>query len=242
MPYATSRTTSEENAELAVVEVEQLAVGEQVEGDVEVEGVGPARREGAYGVDGPLRADDRAVLEHVALGGAERVEPRRDETRAGSRAGRAGERATGGAGAARLAQERDELLEEERVAAAALEQQGEHRRRRRRPSSSSSELAGRVGVERLEVSRAGVVAARSAAASAPRARGGRWRPARTARSRQRSSEPVDQVEHEVVGPVQVGQHEHHRPSRARALEERQHRAQRVVASPARVDRRAAAAS
>src|SRR5947199_202990 len=78
------------------------------------------------GFDGAARSDDRAVLEHGAINGRERVEPSRDQAAQGdgqvARIERAG--AIGPDGAVGVADERGELLDEERVAAAAVPQLG----------------------------------------------------------------------------------------------------------------------
>ena len=51
----------------------------------------------------------------------------------------------------------------------------------------------------------------------------------------RSSRASISLEHEVVGPVEVGQHEHDRLAPGRRLEEGEHRADRLLAGPLRVD-------
>ena len=111
--------------ELARIDIEELAVGKLLERDVGVERVAAHRRERMDRLDRAARADDGAILEHVALGGAEPVEPRRHEPLEGDRETPRFQEAprrvaVGGPG---LAEQRGELLDEERVAAAALVQQ-----------------------------------------------------------------------------------------------------------------------
>ena len=112
---------------LVVAELDEVALGQEVEGDLGVEGVVAPGGELADRVERAAGADDGAVLQHVALGRPERVEPRRHQSLQGrgevpgSRAARDRARAR----PARLAEQRGELLDEERVAAAALVQEGD---------------------------------------------------------------------------------------------------------------------
>ena len=188
------------------------------------------------GFDGAARSDDRAVLEHGAINGRERVEPSRDQAAQGdgqvARIERAG--AIGPDGAVGVADERGELLDEQRVAAAAVPELGHELGGRVLLEMRFDERGGGVGVERIEVEHGGVVTT------------GRRCPMllelgtgcgdeHEGKRAQRGEEPVDELEHDLVAPVQIGEDEHERPCARERLEVRLHRPQGLAARSRRVD-------
>ena len=194
--------------ELVAAQLEQLALGEPVEGSRRVDGVAALLAERAHGLDRPAGADDRAVLEHVALCGVDGVESRRDEPLE-----RRGELPRAGRGRGpRLADQRGELFDEERVATTALVQHAHELRRGVVAEQLDDERPHRVEAQRLEVQHGEVVTARGRGPAVVQlGTGGRDKHERT------TSEPlehaVQQAEDEIVGPVHVGEDEHQRSLR-----------------------------
>ena len=168
-----------------------------------------AAREQQRGRGGAVRADDREVLDDAAHLDGQCVESRRDQTVQCRRQraepfGAAVVRAVG------LAHQCDELLDEEGVAAAAFLEERGHALVERPAVELTCQLRGRVGVERIEVQHGDVVMP------------GRRRPAlleigarrREQHERKRAEpaqEPRERAEHEIVGPVDVGEHQDERP-------------------------------
>ena len=140
---------------------------------------------------------------------------------------------------ARVGQEGDELLEEERVAAAAVEQllgqpgaevgAGQLARAAPRPTSGGERVEG----EHDEV----VAAVRRVPALLHRLAGGGQHHEPPAG--QPVEQRVDELEHEVVGPVQVGQHDDDRPVGREPLGVGDDRRGGLLAGARRIDRRAA---
>jgi hypothetical protein len=169
-------------------------------------------------------ADDRRLLHDLALDRVERVQARGQQRvdGVGQRPGRLG---------ALLTQAADHLLGEERVTAGALGDELDHGRdvgalgHQRR-----DQLAGLVGRQRLEEDRR-----RGTAAAAP------VRPAleqlvtRQAQDQERRAHParqvLDQVEHSVVGPMDVFEDEHGRPLPGTRLDAEADRREERLAQP-----------
>ncbi len=109
-------------AELSVVERDELSPVERDERILDVDHVAAPVDERPHRFDAARGADDGAVLEHRALDRTERVEPGRDEPAQRRRQLAGLQRRLGRLGTA-LSQQRGELLDEERVAARALAQE-----------------------------------------------------------------------------------------------------------------------
>ena len=184
----------------------------------------------------PGRADDRARLEHGPLSGVERVEARRHEAAQRHRdLGRAeGGQSLDVDGPLRFADQCRQLLDEERVAAAAVAQHLHQLGRRPLGQEVTDEDRGGFAIERVEVDDGRVVAP------------GRRRPpvlqlgARRHRDDERErpeahEEAVDQLEHLLVGPVEVGEHQDERLLLGQRDEERLHRSDGVLAGAGGID-------
>ena len=216
-------------AEGAVLDDQEIAVGEGVEhalGRVD-------RCERQRVGDEAVGADHSKILEQRSLRRRERVETGRDETVQCRRKHADPRRRRGGAGVLDLADERDELLDEERIASAAFEQEGEHVVGERLAEELSSKARGRIGVERVDVHDERVVMAsrQGPALLETRSRGSDEHERKVS---QPLEESFDQIEHEIVGPVEVGQREHEWRAARVTFEVRRHRPHRVVAcAPAR---------
>ncbi len=135
-----------------------------------------------------------------------------------------------------LHHDRRELLDEERVAAAAFEEQldlgvgaavSQHRTRKRARS---------IGSERVERDEDGVVASRRRrpAIFEVGATGGEQDERPRAQALEQS---VNDVEHELVGPVEIGDGEHQRSSRGKRLEQHRGGPDRFVACASGIDGR-----
>ena len=139
-----------------------------------------------------------------------------------------------GADHARVGQQRDELLEEEGVAAAA----GEQRVRELGAELGAGQLLEQqlraLGGERVERDHHQVVATvgRVPAILDDLARGGEDHEAAAG---QAVEEGVDEVEHQIVGPVEVGEHHHDRPVERVPLRVGDHGGGRLVARAGRID-------
>ena len=115
-----------------------------------------------------------------------------------------------------LAHQRDELFDEERVAAAALEQEVEHVVGEVLAEQLPCEAGRGLGVERVDVHDERVVV--PAGQRPPLLEAGARGPDEHEREvAQALQQPFDQVEDEIVGPVEVGEREHERPVGARGL-------------------------
>ena len=201
-------------AELTVVERDELAPVERDERILDVDHVAAPVDERPDRVDAARGADDRAVLEHRALDRTERVEPGGDEP-AQRRRQLAGLQRRLGCFGTTLSQQCGELLDEERVAARALAQERDELRIDIGPEELARERGDRVRVEWVEVEHREVVPTLRRAPSLEQL----W----TRRREEREGEcahPLDQseehFEHDVVGPVEVGNGDDERPRRARS--------------------------
>ena len=219
---------------LPVIEHHQVAVGEGRQRPL-----GPRERLGVAqaddGFDGAARADDRAVLEDGAINGRERVEPSCDQPAQGDRQIARFERprTVGPDGAVGVADECRELLDEERVAAAAVPELGHELGGGVLLEVCFDERGGGVAVERVEMEDGGVVATgcrcptllELGTSSGDQHEGKRA---------ERAEEPVDELEHDLVAPVQIGEDEHERPFARERLEVPLHCPQRLAARSRRV--------
>ena len=221
---------------LVVAELDEVALGQEVEGDVGVEGVVAPGGELADRVERAAGADDGAVLEHVALGRPQGVEPGRHQSlqrRGEVRGGRAARPEPG------------PVPPVSRSSAASSSTKNGLPPLRSWSSAMTSSfgvLAQQLGhqhldgggVEWLEGERDRVVAP------------GRGAPAfvelgaRRGEQHERAGpeivdEAVDEGEDEVIGPVQVGEHDDERPAPGHPRQQRLHGPKRVVAGPARVE-------
>ncbi len=153
---------------------------------------------------GPAAAEHRAVLEHASLLRREPVEPRRDE--ATERVGQVGGLRPA-ADHAGLTEEGDQLLEEERVAAAALEQRSGQGVIEIDAGQLAQELRRGVRRERVEREQHRVVTTvrRPPPLLDGAPRGGQHHEPAGAEALE---EGVDELEDDVVGPVEVGEHDH----------------------------------
>jgi hypothetical protein len=218
--------------ELAAEGVEVALAGEQVLGQEPFErgldgGLGqpvalPDHDLGGEAGEAP--AEDRGVVEHEALVGRQRVEA----------GGHEAPQRVGNAGAATLAQQRDQLLEEERVAAAAVEHElaqivGDV------DGEAVEQLARRLPVEGLEVHDELGVAGDRRIPPLEQARpgGGEHDDALVRRP---LGHRIDELEHGVVGPVEVGQHDDHRPLLGPGVHVGHERPRDLFTGPGRVDR------
>ena len=197
-----------------------------------------AARERERGGDRAAAADDRAVLEQRTLGGFERVEPGRDETVQRRRAGRA---------AALARRRRPERCASWTYATSSSTKNGLPPLR----SSSVSTVSSSAQPSNSACTSCAVAARSSGSRCSTnalwRADSGdqRWsKPGRAvASSTQRrvaepaEQEPVGELEHGLLGPVEVGEPEHERRARAQRFEERERGADAFVARAARVDAR-----
>ncbi|MEZ5143064.1 MAG: hypothetical protein R2726_11175 [Acidimicrobiales bacterium] len=182
-------------------------------------------------------APHRGVLDGRSLGRSEAVDARRDQAAKG--VGELGQHRLDDldarAGGGRLAlEQRHELLEEERVATAAVEQRGAQRRVELALHERLEQGSRAVAVERIEVDHHHVVAARRhppALVDGLASRGHQHEAA----AGEAIEERVDHPEDEVVGPVQVGEHEHHRSAAGHRLEVGQHRPVGFLAGARRID-------
>ena len=101
---------------------------------------------------------------------------------------------------------------------------------------SSREARGGIGVERVDVhdERVVVPSGQGPALLEARSRGSDEHERKVP---QALEEPFDQIEHEIVGPVEVGEREHERPAARVTFEVRRDRSHRVVAGARRLDGR-----
>ncbi len=177
---------------------------------------------------GPAAADHRAILEDRPLRRAERVEARRHEPV------QRGRELLHAFAVRRLPHERDELLDEERVATAAFEHERDERVVGLAAGQRLHERDRRLVVEGLEVQHERVV---TAALGSPVGveSGSRGRDEHERGLPQPAEQPFAHLEQLVVGPVQVREREHERAAGRERFEERDHRPDRVVARPQRVD-------
>src|SRR5581483_5499679 len=177
----------------------ELAIGELTERSPKVDGVAAGFGETTNRLDRSARADDRAVLEDVALGDIERIEARSDQPleRRGQAAG-ARDRLR-----ARLADEGGELLDEERVPSAALVQQRGELRGRVGAEQLVHERRRRVRAQGIEVEDGEVVASRGRLPTLTEL-GASGRDQHERAPTQPLEQSLDEPEHELVGPVRVG--------------------------------------
>ena len=171
--------------------------------------------------------DHRSVLQRHAVEGVEAVEARREQSVQGRRQLA---RALGRRG---LAQHRDELLDEERVATAAVPEDRDQLVVRGGEQRAQQDI-GVIAREGIEVDVHRVVTT------------GRWHPAigqlgpggsddHHRSAREVREEAREEVEHGVVPPVQVGEHEHEWLRRRERGEEREHGPERFFPGARGVD-------
>ncbi len=182
---------------------------------------------GRQPVDPPVRAEHGGVLEDVALGPRQPVEPGRDQP----------SQRVGQVGRARSVQPREQLLQKEGVAAGPVEQVGRHavvERGHAVTGEGAQQLRRGVASEGIEVNQDRVVPAlrRRPALGQCRARGGEHDERQPGRA---LDQPADQIEHGLVGPVEVRQHHDDRAPAGERTCERQQRADDLVTGAACVD-------
>ena len=217
--------------ELTAVELHEVASAQHLECRVRTLRIG---RERDHELDGSRRSHHRAVLERRAHRGVEGVEAGGDE--AAERHREVGATAA----VAGLGDDRGELLDEERVAAAAVDEERDQLGRRVAEQRGGHRGAG-FEVERLEVDRGGVVAARPGRPPLRELGPGRGREDERPVV-QPGEEPVDEVEHGVVGPVEVGERHHEQRPLAQRAEELDQAADRVLPGAGGIDTRRRARS
>ena len=160
--------------------------------------------------------DHRGVREQAPLERLERVEARRQQ-------GLHRRRQLGRAGALRLGQAAHHLLDEQRVALGARGDGGEHLLADALDAHQRGDQLARLALaERLEEDRRGV-----AAHSPPTGPALEQLFAREADLQHRRARPLqqmlDQIEHPLIGPVDVLPHEHQRPVARQPFDARTHR-------------------
>ena len=178
-------------------------------------------------VDPAARAQHGRILEHVALGRRQPVEAGDDQAAEG----------VGQVGGPRSVQPRDQLLQEERVPARPVEQLVGHtvvQGGQAVTGETLEQLRRRLPPEGIEVDHDRVVASLGwrPALGQHRARGGEHGERQPGR---RLEQPADDVEHRIVGPVEVGQHHDDRTPAGERRHERQEGAGHLLAGAGGVD-------
>ena len=182
----------------------------------------PGLDQGHQGVERARASHHGRVLQRLPLRGGQGVEAGGDQAPQGGRQLRRARCPAPLSVPARqhglLAQETDELLQEQGVPAAALEQQLAHLGRRL-PAQERTQESGRLGlvegihVQQHQVAVAGLVGPAGLQLGTGRAHD------HHGHVPEPLQQPVDPLQHRLVGPVQLGQHDHHGLAPGQALHE-----------------------